>query len=374
MLERYFIRPATLDRIRSSWIGECIERYVTSLTEQGYAARTVFRRVPLLWQFGEFARERGATRIEDLQTYVDAFVELWTRQRGASCTTSESRKKLKTATRGPVEQMIHIVVPEFSGLRRSRWARPPFEGRAGRFFDYLVEERGLRAPSVRQYKQHLGPFEAYLDRIGCPDLAAISPPILGAFVAESASYLGPTGVRDRCGVLRVFLRYLRRERLIEKELSDCVEKSRSYRLATLPRSIAWDEVGRMFEAVDRRTVAGKRDYAILMLLVTYGLRAREVAALTLDDIDWKRDRLRVPERKAGHSTSYPLSPTVGAALLEYLQHGRPQTSERSVYVGVGLLPDALDAVDVVAADGNDFRKPVAPSIHTRFDPELRSLT
>jgi len=90
----------------------------------------------------------------------------------------------------------------------------------------------------------------------------------------------------------------------------------------------------MLEAVDRRTVAGKRDYAILVLLVSYGLRGREIAAMTLDDIDWKRDRLRVPERKAGHSTGYPLSPTVGAALLDYLQHARLQTTERRIFLRV----------------------------------------
>jgi integrase len=68
-----------------------------------------------------------------------------------------------------------------------------------------------------------------------------------------------------------------------------------------------------------------------MLLVTYGLRGREVAALTLDDIDWKRERLRVPERKAGHSTAFPLSVSVGEALVDYLQHGRPQTEQRRVF-------------------------------------------
>src|ERR1041385_8926907 len=69
----------------------------------------------------------------------------------------------------------------------------------------------------------------------------------------------------------------------------------------------------MLAAVDRRSSVGKRDYAILLLLVTYGLRGREVAALTLDDIDWERERLRIPERKAGHSTAYPLSSIVGEA-------------------------------------------------------------
>src|SRR5204863_6259545 len=93
----------------------------------------------------------------------------------------------------------------------------------------------------------------------------------------------------------------------------------------------WDEVNRVLAGVDRRSAGGRRDYAILLLLVTYGLRAREIAALTLDDIDWKRERLAIPERKAGHSTAFPLSTVVGEALVGYLRHGRPETSSRRVF-------------------------------------------
>src|SRR5690606_29386809 len=69
----------------------------------------------------------------------------------------------------------------------------------------------------------------------------------------------------------------------------------------------------------------------LLLLVTYGLRAREVAALTLDDIDWRNERLRIPERKADHSTAYPLSSLVAEAILDYLKNVRPETSERLIF-------------------------------------------
>ncbi|WP_437759659.1 tyrosine-type recombinase/integrase [Sorangium sp. So ce1389] len=334
MLERYFIRPATIDRIRASWLSGFIEQYVTWLAHEGYAARNVFSRVPILLQFGDFARERGATRVEDLPSHVNTFVQRWTEKHSTRSTTTAARKKVASTARNPVEQMLRLVVPDFCGRRRARWARTPFDGRAGQFFNYLTDERGLRPTSIEHYRHHLGPFEAYLDRIGCADVTAISPPILGAFVVESASYLCATSVRDRCGVLRVFLRYLHRERLIAKDLSGCVEMSRTYRLSGVPRSISWDDVRRMLDAVDRRTPAGRRDYAILILLVTYGLRGREVAALTLDDIDWKRERLRVPERKAGHSTGYPLSSTVGTALLDYLQHGRPKTTERRLFLRV----------------------------------------
>jgi site-specific recombinase XerD len=258
----------------------------------------------------------------------------WAAWHGASCKTPAAKEKVASFARSVVEQMLRLVVPGFRGRPRARWARAPFEERAGRFFEHLTEERGLRPASLLHYKNHLGPFDAYLDGIGCHEVAAISAPILGGFVTESAGHLCPTSVRDRCGVLRVFLRYLYREGLIARDLSRCVEMPRSYRLSSVPRSIAWDDVRRMLEAVDRRTAAGRRDYAILVLLVTYGLRGREVAAMTLEDIDWKRERLRIPERKAGHSTGYPLSATVSAALLDYLQYGRAETADRHVFMRV----------------------------------------
>ena len=95
----------------------------------------------------------------------------------------------------------------------------------------------------------------------------------------------------------------------------------------------------MLKTVDRRSFVGKRDYVILLLLVTYGLRAREVAALTLEGIDWKRDRLHVRGRKAGHSTVYPLAPIVGEALLDYLRQDRPKAAVRALFFrALGACP------------------------------------
>jgi integrase len=143
--------------------------------------------------------------------------------------------------------------------------------------------------------------------------------------------LAKSTVRDSAGVLRVFLRYAHREGAHGADLSGAVGWPQVYRLSNIPRSISWDDVNRVLASVDRRSKAGRRNYAILLLLVTYGLRAREVAELSLDDIDWKNDRLRVPERKAGHSTAFPLSPVVGEAVLDYLRHGRPETSDRHLF-------------------------------------------
>lgn len=84
--------------------------------------------------------------------------------------------------------------------------------------------------------------------------------------------------------------------ILHEEVASAVQHPKSYALATLPRSITRDDVSRFLAIIDRKTNVGRRDYAILLLLVTYGLRAREVAAMALDDFDWRRERLRVSAR------------------------------------------------------------------------------
>ena len=328
MLETYFVKPQTIDRIRGSWIGSEIERYVVWLAEQGYTGRSVLRRVPLLVAFGEFAWARGAQAVGDLPGHVDTFAA--ERMAGRPAVRRDGRQLAKEF-RGPVEQMLALAIPGFEGRGRPH-RREPFANALPGFFEYLVCERGLRPASIRNYQHHLVRFEGYLARIGVAGLEELSPTLLSAFVAERAGAgLSRTTLRDCCGVLRVFLRYAHREGAVGCDLSGVMEWPQAYRLSEIPRSISWAEVGRMLAGVDRRTPSGKRDYAILLLLVSYGLRGREVAALTLDDIDWKRERLAVPERKAGHSTAFPLSRSVGEALIDYLRHGRPQSTDRHVF-------------------------------------------
>jgi len=331
MLETYFVRPETVERIRASWIGSEVERYANWLADQGYGARTVWRRVPQVLAFGEYARERGAQVVADLPAYLDAYVrERVSGHRGQRKNGSTAQQVAKEV-RGPIEQMLRIVVPGFKGAGRAHQHHPFVEAVPG-FFEFLAMDRGLRPASIRQYLHHLRRFEAYLSRVGIRKLHELSPAVLSAFIAErSANGLSKTTVSNCCGVLRVFLRYAYREGVIGSDLSKTVEWPQVYRLSSIPRSISWTDVGRVLAGVDRRTACGRRDYAILLLLVTYGLRGREVAALTLNDIDWKRERLAVPERKAGHSTAFPLSKTVGEAIVDYLQHGRPKTTDRHVF-------------------------------------------
>lgn len=331
MLETYFAKPETVDRIRASWIGSEVERYVGWMADQGYDVRSIWRRVPLAVAFGVFARQRGARDVADLPAHVDAYVAERVRCHRGQRKNGTTAQQVAKEVRGPIDQMLRIVIPGFNGAARTD-QHDPFVEEVPGFFEFLATDRGLRPASIRQYLHHLRRFKAYLGRVGIRKLHELSPAVLSAFIAErSAKGLSKNTVSNCCGVLRVFVRYAYREGVIGRDLSKTVEWPQVYRLSSIPRSISWTEVGRVLAGIDRRTACGKRDYAMLLLLVTYGLRGREVAALTLDDIDWKRERLAVPERKAGHSTAFPLSKTVGEAIVDYLQHGRPKTTDRHVF-------------------------------------------
>jgi integrase/recombinase XerD len=334
MLERYYVRPATVDRIQSSWISGAIDQYVTWLAKQEFSWKTVTRRIPLLVSFGDYARAQGATAWADLPAHVDSFVASWLKNRVQGQKSSQALKKIDRDLHNLILQMLRLIIPELGGPKRPSKPENPFQQWAPDFFVYLREEKGLREATIHLYTYSLRQFASYLESIGVTDLKHLSPPVLSGFVTELGQRVGRATTRDACGRVRVLLRYLFRQRALPQDLSSVVENPHTYRLSNIPRSITWDEVRRMLEAVDKRTTRGKRDYAILLLLVTYGLRAREVAAITLDDIDWKNDRLQIPDRKAQHSTRYPLSPIVGEAVLDYLKSGRPETTDRHLFFRV----------------------------------------
>ena len=204
MLERYFVKPATIDRIRGSWIAAEIETYLAWLVDQGYSTKSIWRRVPIAFAFGEFAGGRGASAVGDLPAHVEAFVADGVARHDAR---TGSTRPMAKEVRGPVEQLLSVVLDGFEPTGRAHQGQP-FAAVVPGFFDYLLEERGLRPASLLGYRHHLDRFEAYLRRIGVESIRELSPAILAAFVVErAAAGLAKSTVRGGVGVLRVFLRY-----------------------------------------------------------------------------------------------------------------------------------------------------------------------
>jgi len=111
-----------------------------------------------------------------------------------------------------------------------------------------------------------------------------------------------------------------------------IDSPRCFREERLPRALPWQSVRSLLYSINRSTPKGRRDYAILLIIATYGLRAGELAALKLDDLSWRSRTIRVPRPKVGSPLSLPLTDEVATALLAYLRRGRPPSAYRDLFL------------------------------------------
>lgn len=236
MLERYFIKPSTVDRIRANVAGAYIEHYVEWMRAQGYADRNVFKRVPVLCQFGDFASQRGATDGESALGHVEAFAQHWQALHGKTCRSAEALAKVGHDARTPVREMLEVALRGRVESHRQHKVFP-FAADAPGFADYLRDERGLKEDTVEKYANYLNGFSEFLRRISSESLTTFSPALLAAFIVDQCPGLARTTRRDLCGALRVFLRYCHREGFVDCDFSAAVEMPRTYRLADVPRSV-----------------------------------------------------------------------------------------------------------------------------------------
>jgi integrase len=157
------------------------------------------------------------------------------------------------------------------------------------------------------------------------------------FVDGLSAGLGRRTVAGLCSSLRCFLRFLRVTGCIRRDLASCIVAPRFRVDERPPRALPWESVRRILRAIPRDQQLGRRDYAMLLLLATYGLGAGEVVRLRLDDVDWHANVLRAHRPKTAVPIELPLLPPVARALADYLQRGRPRGSAaREIFVTMGL--------------------------------------
>jgi site-specific recombinase XerD len=199
------------------------------------------------------------------------------------------------------------------------------------FDAYLRSERGLAPKSIIR---HLPVIRRFLHEV-CPagddDLGKIIQEDVICYIESHAQDWSPGTGKAMCCSLRAFLRYLHHRGLNSRALAGCVPSIRRWKLATLPTYLPAAQVQKALDSCDRETVMGRRDYAILLLLAKLGLRADEVATLTLDDIDWRASEMLV-RAKGRQRARMPIPPDVGAAIVAYLRNGRPKASCRRLFV------------------------------------------
>ena len=203
------------------------------------------------------------------------------------------------------------------------------------FERFLREERGLAAATVAAYVLRAGRFLA-----GHPDLSAVTPAEVSGAVLQTAQTLSVTSAQMLVHALRWLLRYAHLTGLAETDLSAAALPVTGRRGSWLPRGIGQAHADALLAACDRRTATGRRDYAVILILLRLGLRAGEVARLRLEDLDWRAGQITV-HGKADRVDALPIPADVGAAIAAYLRRGRPATAEREVFLTVHAPRRAL---------------------------------
>ena len=315
------------------------EGFADTLAEHGYSACAVRMR---LWQLDHLSRWLDERRVG---------VHELTGERG-------ERFLSDRRTRGYRSWISPRSLDLPLGYLRSIGAAPPpqaahVDGRETvieGYHRYLTNERGLAVTTVTDYVRTARLFLGRHRENGATPggLDGVDAGAVTAFVVRECANRSVADAKHLVVGLRSLLRYLHMSVQIPVDLTSVVPRVARRRGGTLPRAVPAERVQALLASCDRTRPVGLRDHAILLLLARLGLRSAEVAALTLNDVDWRRAQITV-HGKRNIVETMPLLSDVGEAVAAYLVHARPKTTVPNLFLRVraprrAMAPSGVGAV------------------------------
>ncbi len=313
--------PSVVRRHHEGPLGIHVDAYEALLREQGYSRGSTYVHLHIVADLRRWLRRRrlDAGDVDEctVERYLQSrqgFVDTY---RGASFVPYKFLGMLRDR-RIVTHKTVPIVVD-------------PREIVVDAFRQYLSQERGLSVSTQCKYTRFAHQFLRERFGRGSLELSALSATDVTGFIRRHAHERSARSAQHIVGSLRAFLRYLRYRGEITTDLAACVPTVANWSLSTLPKFLQPGQVQQVLDHCDRHSAVGLRNYAILVLLARLGLRACEVVAMTLDDIDWEGAHLMV-RGKGGQRVQMPLSAEVGHAIAAYLRKGRPRCTSRRLFI------------------------------------------
>lgn len=321
MIENFYPNPIVVQRLQAGPLSAHIDTFAQQLFDEGYALWTVKYSVRLLADLTTWMQQQGLTITDLAELPVHTFFQNRYQIRCPHRDDQSILKKLLAYLR--TEGIIAAPVKAVGD--------PAYASIVQAFRQYLVCQRNLAPSTIHYYLDTVVRFLSQRFGIQLPNLDALCAQDVTGFMLQQARRYSAGQTQLIATALRSFFRFLLQQALITNDLAQCVPTPARRRLSTLPRFISADDVEHLLHCVDQKTPEGRRNYAILQLLARLGLRAAEVAALTLNDLDWDAGEIIV-RGKGGRYDRLPLPDEVGQALANYLRDGRPSCSTRRVFV------------------------------------------
>lgn len=314
-----------------------IEKLLAHLKAEGYSLRLQQWYPARVRHLLDYCK-RNALAIEAIRSvHVTRFLRRQYRLFRKRHGTRRHFKKWRHRYTGAINMLLRLVHGAWPLPDPPRTALEAFHrDLVGDYDVWLRDLRGLSPETRTKRTAHALQFLIFLDpRAKKECLARLCVPDIDAYVRHCCGRLGRASIEDRTVCLRDFLRHLHHRGRTTSDLSGTVIGPRIYEHEGIPAALGAEEVQRVLQ-VTRADLSptGLRDYAILLLLATYGLRAAEIVQLRAEDIDWRRDVLRVRHTKTRTYSELPLLTEPGEALLRYLEKGRPRSTYREVFLRI----------------------------------------
>ena len=243
-------------------------------------------------------------------------------------------------------------------------AGPPVLRQLRSFLDYRAHQIGVSPATLHRDTVCITEFLRFLRTRG-RRLERVHLTDVDAFVQHLGRRMVPKTLSGLCSTLRAFLRFLRVAGRLHSDLAPSVASPRVVTADRPPKTMEWQDVKRLLRAIDRGRTPGRRDFAMALMMASYGLGGAEVRSLDLDDIDWKQRILRVRRPKTGEATTLPLLPAVAQALAEYLKQERPAgAASRALFVSHGLPHNRLSSSSPIRHRLTEYaRRAGLPQLH-----------
>jgi integrase/recombinase XerD len=310
--------------------------YRSWLAARGYAPRTVIDRVWQLDHLSRWLEREGLAPNELTRERVEEFLAV---RRAAGYVTW-------VTTRSMIVPLAYLREVGVAPAPPPPAADGPVEELLAAYRDYLARERGLADDTIYRYERVARLFFKQREQEDGLALERLAAADVSGFLARECPRRGVSGARDLVARLRPFLRYLHVSGLISSPLRWAVPGVADLRDRKLPRGLEPAVVAKLLASCDRRRMVGRRDYAILLLMLRLGLRAGEVAALQVDDLDWRRGEVLV-RGKGSREDRLPVPADVGAALVSYLLRRGHFAGSRALFLRVRAPAGALGSCGVM---------------------------
>ncbi len=333
MLNKFRSRRIGIDGYRSVFFSKHVDGYLAWMVDQGYSRATLHGYLGHLRAFAAFQKAKRISLAQLDENHIPKFV-CW----------------YQKAYKGPFPRRVKIS--RHMGQRQAAAVRSLIgylqrEGVVDKpdpdadvspvilgFVEFLRVHRGIAETTIASYRRRAIKFHEYLMKRSL-DFHSLTATAIEDFVLATANPKAPTARPAQVTFMRTFFRYLESHRLVPEGCEPFLPNRRRYANASLPTFLRPQDALKALKTVDRSTASGKRDYAILQLLRTYGLRGGEVVQLSLDDINWRTEVIYVRRRKNRHPLELPLLPAAARAILSYLRQARPKhVKTRTLFLSV----------------------------------------